>query len=66
MTAASLRDWTFSWFRWEAKTLREPEPINGAPRPMTGFFAHLSDAQKRDALAYRGDEGHGDPSFLRK
>ena len=34
------------------------------PRPATGFFAHLTDCQKARALAYRGDENHGDEAFL--
>jgi hypothetical protein len=41
------------------KPLPEPEPVFGKSRPMTGFFASLTDEQKRAALAYRGDENHG-------
>ena len=55
-----------AWVRVDAKPLSEPEAINAVPRPMTGLFAHLTDAQKRAALAYRGEEGHGDPAFLRR
>jgi hypothetical protein len=29
-------------------------------RPMTGFFDTLSPEQQKRALAYRGDETHGD------
>lgn len=29
------------------------------PRPMVGFFATLSEEEKRAALAYRGPENHG-------
>lgn len=29
-------------------------------RPMTGFFAGLTEEQKRRALAYQGDDHHGD------
>lgn len=28
-------------------------------KPMTGFFASLTDEQKASALAYRGPENHG-------
>jgi hypothetical protein len=30
--------------------------LNSEPRPMTGFFAGLTDSQKVDALAYRGED----------
>lgn len=43
---------------------KEPEPINAVPREMTGFFSSLTDEQKRAAFSYRGEEAHGDPSFL--
>tara|TARA_R110000737_G_scaffold340221_1_gene362882 strand:+ start:11454 stop:11591 length:138 start_codon:yes stop_codon:yes gene_type:complete len=33
------------------------------PRKMTGIFANLTDEQKKKALAYRGDENHGDPLY---
>lgn len=38
---------------------REPEPVTATPRPMIGFFATLSDQEKRAALSYRGPENHG-------
>jgi hypothetical protein len=45
----------------------EPELLSGKPRPMTSFFASLTDEQKARALAYRGEENHGDPKYsLRK
>lgn len=46
------------------KPLAAPEPVFGAPRPLTGFFAGLSADQKKLALAYCGEESHGDPAFL--
>jgi hypothetical protein len=41
----------------------EPELLCGKPRPMTSFFASLTDEQKKRALAYRGAENHGDPAY---
>lgn len=38
----------------------EPETVCGPERPMTGFLATLSEAQKKQALAYRGPDSHGD------
>jgi hypothetical protein len=35
-----------------------------ASREMTGFFSSLSEEQKEAAMAYRGEEGHGDPRLL--
>jgi hypothetical protein len=46
------------------KPLPEPEPLNAKARPMSGFFAGLSAEQKKEALEYRGEESHGDKSFL--
>lgn len=34
------------------------------PRKMTGFFAQLTDEQKKKALEYTGDESHGEPDLL--
>lgn len=34
-----------------------------AQKPMTGFMATLTPEQKEAALAYRGDDTHGDPEF---
>ena len=42
----------------------EPELVCGNPRPMTGFFASLTDDQKRRALSYRGEDNHGSPESL--
>lgn len=39
-------------------------PDENKPRPMTGFWAHLTPEQKAKALAYRGPENHGDRAFL--
>lgn len=47
------------------KTAPEPEPFCATPRPMTGFFATLTEEQKKLALEYRGDETHGDAEFAR-
>lgn len=51
--------------RLEAKPLPEPEPVNAKARPMTGFFAGLTEEQKKKALAYRGEDSHGEEAFLR-
>lgn len=48
------------------RCLPEPEPINGKPREITGFFDRLTPEQKDKALKYRGPENHGDPAFLVK
>jgi hypothetical protein len=48
------------------KPLAEPEPVFGAPRPLTGFYAGLTSEQKKLVMEYNGDETHGDPEFLRK
>lgn len=48
------------------KPLPEPEAVNAQPRPMTGFFAMLTLEQQTEALAYRGEENHGDPEFHTK
>ena len=45
------------------------EPVEAAPnaahRPLVGFFAGLSDEQKKLVLDYRGSEAFGDPELLR-
>lgn len=38
----------------------EPELLRPEERAMTGFLSTLSDAQQRAALAYCGDDTHGD------
>ncbi len=48
------------------KLLRKVEGKNydrRAPYSRKGFFAALTPAQQAAALAYRGDENHGDPDF---
>lgn len=47
------------------RKLETPEPVYGKPRPAVGFFAGLTEEQKAKALAYRGEENHGDPQFAR-
>jgi hypothetical protein len=68
MTVSALAEKFFGWVgvRFEDKPLPEPEPFNALARPMRGFFAGLTEEQKRRALAYRGDENHGDPAFKRR
>lgn len=61
--AKKLFGWT-SLVRLTDKPLPEPEPVNAKARPMTGFFAGLTAEQKKKALEYRGEETHGDKSFL--
>lgn len=40
----------------------EPQLVN-QPRKMTGFFAQLTEEQKKFALSYQGAENHGNPEF---
>jgi hypothetical protein len=47
------------------KDLPEPEPVYGAGRTVTSFFASLSPDQQKRSLEYRGPENHGDPELLR-
>jgi hypothetical protein len=67
MTMNALAHKLSGWARtlFVDKPLPEPEPVNAKARPMTGFFATLSAEQKQRALAYRGDENHGDQELLR-
>lgn len=44
--------------RLDARQPALPVPVHGEPRPMTGFFAGLTEEQKRRALAYRGPDYH--------
>ena len=60
----SCCDTAGSEFPWEAMGQDFDAARALLPREMTGFFAHLTEAQRRAVLAYRGEEGHGDPSFL--
>ena len=48
------------------KPLAEPEPAFGKGRPLTGFFANLTPEQKARALAYKGEENHGDSGFQKR
>jgi hypothetical protein len=67
MTMNALAHKLFGWtslVRLTDKPLPEPEPLNAKARPMSGFFAGLSAEQKKNALEYRGEESHGDKSFL--
>lgn len=64
MTAVARRSGKCSEVSLEPKPLAEPELVYN-PRPMVGFFAGLTIVQQSQALAYRGDEDHGDPEFLR-
>lgn len=45
--------------------LARSEPVRSAARPMTGFLALLTEDQRKDALAYRGEDSHGSDEFLR-
>jgi hypothetical protein len=38
----------------------EPEPLRPQARAMTGFLSTLSAEQRKAALAYCGDDAHGD------
>lgn len=65
MQAALKRNPAFrNAIRTERK-LVEPEPAFGTPRPAVGFFSAMTDDQKLRALAYRGDENHGDDKYQR-
>ena len=52
----------FGRVRTESKPLPEPEPLRPQSRAMTGFLATLTDAQREEALAYCGDDHHGNPA----
>ena len=68
MIVGELAEELFGWagVRFEDKPLPEPEPVNATARPMRGFFAGLTEEHKRAALAYRGEENHGDQAFQRR
>lgn len=64
----ALAHWVME--RWsqvtmQAKPTPEPEPVRPPARPVTGFFAMLSDEQLKATLAYCGDDNHGDDEFRR-
>jgi len=44
----------------------EVNTIKDGPRDMTGLFSTLSEGRKVAALSYRGDECHGDASYVKK
>jgi hypothetical protein len=62
-----------NWFkeRFNSVTLHpkptpEPEPVRAAARPVTGFFALLTDDQRKAMLAYCGDDSVGAEEFQRR
>lgn len=64
----ALANWfkeRFSGVTLHPKPLPEPEPVRPAARPVTGFFALLSDDQRKAALAFCGDDSHGSEEFRR-
>ena len=46
-----------------AEGYAKPSPAAEAGRPMTGFLATLTPKQREEALAYRGDDTHGEPAL---
>lgn len=68
MTAllARLTSFCSTYVSWQTKPFAEPEPFNANPRDRVGFFNSLTPEQQSDALAYRGEESHGDPQFVRR
>ncbi len=62
---AKFAGWLSGRVSFETR-LPEPEPINGKPREITGFFDHLTPEQQAKALGYRGPENHGHPEFRLK
>lgn len=61
--ARQLAGW-FSGAGLQEKT-REPEPVHER-RGMTSFFGSLTKEQQERALAYRGEEDHGDEAMRRR
>lgn len=64
----ALANWfkeRFSGVTLQSKPTPEPESVRAAARPVTGFFALLSDDQRKAALAYCGDDSHGSTEFRR-
>jgi hypothetical protein len=58
------------WYRRAAdRVVEEPpatlEAIEEMARPTRSFFGSLTPEQQTAALAYRGEENHGDPAFAR-
>jgi hypothetical protein len=61
MLALAKRLWNSVSFY--PKQPSEPDLLCGKPRPMTSFFASLTEEQKQRVLAYRGDENNGRSEF---
>ena len=59
----ALLQWARRSLRFEGKKPSAPEPLHARSRPMTGFMATLSPEQQEAALAYRGDDAQGDPTY---
>lgn len=55
----------FSGVTLHSKPLPEPEALRPAARPVTGFFALLSDEQRKAVLANCDDDFHGSSEFRR-
>lgn len=49
--------------RLNSRMQKGPQFNLDKPREMSGFFTTLTDKQKERALAYRGDENHGDTTY---
>ena len=60
----AFQSWT-SRVRLHEKPLAELEPVNAAPRPLVGFYAGLSEEQKKRVLAFKDNESFGEREFLR-
>jgi hypothetical protein len=52
-----------NWLKRPNTTEPQPETVDGARRPVTGFFASLTPDQQKAALNYAGPENHGNPKF---
>ncbi len=48
------------------KPCPEPEPLATLPRPVSSFFGGLTPDQKQMVSTHRGNDEHGDPTFLKK
>lgn len=61
MTMNALLSRLSASFRRPALTsnVKAPEPVRPSSRPMTGFLATLTPAQREAALAYTGNDTHG-------
>jgi hypothetical protein len=64
----ALANWVLErWSRvtMQGKPLPKGEPVRPVARPVTGFFALLTDDQLKATMAYCGDDSHGDNEFRR-